>query len=616
MRPQPTTDTPGTLYQQHAADQDASLARVVMEFGRARDITRDRDWAERAKFALMADDVAESEAVAALTEALQALTDAQEDPHTLFGEPEIWAASVRADAVNEGRLLATVRRQRGALIVSRAAGYAAVGAGLVAIGGIPPRALTFPMSLWLFALPFLMSLTVLLLAWCWDATARRRGRRAAHALTWPLAAALIAAIVIAVAFVDLGAPELHRAWLLAPIPVWLVVWFLAAFLAPAADDADPAFREDLPDTVWSAQLRGVLIADVGLSTSRVRTILDEAHAHARASGSGLAEEFGTPATYAARYQRRGVVKAGELPLVMTSMALTFAMVVITVLTTPAMTRSVAETTANSPTMPALILSAFAAIGWITYSAGRGEGRATPAAEGTSLPDDADPPALGRREIAGQVALASPWALPALGLALTAGMTLFSAGISAIDGEMMIPLTPLRAGFPVLFALGMVIGVVVGSLLWRVTTGWGALAGGVVAGVAPIGVVAWLVDDVLTIPASEGHVPVVHVAWWAAVGLVLAVLALLLHRGLAGRAAAWHRAAPPAPDRREVARRWRSPILQTVIGALITGVFVAPVLAGEEPWNYTTWVFIGLGALVVITGWVSWALARRAEPVSP
>ncbi|KFC51801.1 hypothetical protein GY12_00620 [Micrococcus luteus] len=207
-------------------------------------------------------------------------------PEQLFGAPEAWAAQVRLDAVDEGRLLREIGRIRGRDVLPGALGHAAVLALLVAVGGVAAQEWVLPLDRRLFLLPGLVAGATWCCAWVWDAAARRRSRAAAHARAWPTAALLFGGIVAAWATVDLGAPVLHRAWLFLAVPGYGLGWFLTAWAAHR-DAAEPALAADLPDEAWAAELGGVLRADLGLPDARVRGVVREARAHAAAADTSL-----------------------------------------------------------------------------------------------------------------------------------------------------------------------------------------------------------------------------------------------------------------------------------------------------------------------------------------
>ncbi|MDO5635447.1 MAG: hypothetical protein Q4G34_11355 [Micrococcus sp.] len=62
-------------------------------------------------------------------------------------------------------------------------------------------------------------------------------------------------------------------------------------------------RADAPDDhAWAREIAGLLRVHAGLTDRRVREVVAEARAHAKDSGVRVAEEFGPPASYAARFR--------------------------------------------------------------------------------------------------------------------------------------------------------------------------------------------------------------------------------------------------------------------------------------------------------------------------
>ena len=571
--------------------------RAVLDFADARGVPVDRDWALRAREALTADGVEDTAAASALAEACAAVARAGESPEQLFGAPEAWAAQVRLDAVDEGRLLREIGRIRGRDVLPGALGHAAVLALLLAVGGVAAQEWVLPLDRRLFLLPGLVAGATWCCAWVWDAAARRRSRAAAHARAWPTAALLFGGIAAAWATVDLGAPVLHRAWLLLAVPGYGLAWLLTAWAAHR-DAAEPAFTADLPDEAWAAELGGVLRADLGLPDARVRDIVCEARAHAATADASLAEEFGAPAAYAARFQRQSVARTDALPLLSTSAAVLFALIVAELAARP-----VAGPARSGPVLGAVVFTAAAVGGWWRYARGRGAGWSTASAP----PADAtgEPPHLSRAQVAGTAGTASPWALPALALAAAAACALVTAASAAAEGHDELTLTALLLAAPVLVAAALVAGLLARAGLARVTGGWGAALGGVLTAGFVAGLPLWALD-------RAGRAPLGSVPVWAVllVGLALTAAAVRTHLALRGRARAWHAAAGAGPDRADVVGRLRAPVLQSLLCAAFVGVAVLPAAAEGRAGAPQTWVVGGLAVVIAALGWADWARARR------
>lgn len=92
------------------------------------------------------------------------------------------------------------------------------------------------------------------------------------------------------------------AWHLAIVAGYLTLGVLGFMLLPTGETARESEQQTPDDGTWALVLGGTLRGRLGYSDERARQVVEEARAHAAASGRPLAEEFGTPQEYAARFR--------------------------------------------------------------------------------------------------------------------------------------------------------------------------------------------------------------------------------------------------------------------------------------------------------------------------
>lgn len=293
-----------------SSTQQPDVLAVLDGFREARGSADDRAWAERAYYRLFRDDVRSSAAARALDQALDLVRESGEGPEELYGSADDWAEEQRARWAEEG---SDVTDDSGAqlrdvpLIASVGAVVLTLLLGVVhALSG--EWEVTYTIGL--VTMPFTISAAALLSLWTYERLLRRR--RVAVAAAGALGTLLVCAVAIALAFAT-GNPH--------PIAHASVLWFvpllggyagLAWVLGKVVPDAPAATRTSrrrLDDDDWTAELARVLRSRGDVTEDRVRTITEEARAHAAQAGSTLDDEFGTPGAYAQRIARDPRVRA-------------------------------------------------------------------------------------------------------------------------------------------------------------------------------------------------------------------------------------------------------------------------------------------------------------------
>lgn len=301
----------------------ASLEPEIEAMHAARGNEEDRDWALLLVGVLVVDGVSTVAARRHLRRAAEAVAQSGEGPDELFGTPVEFAAQMRADAAEAGEPIVDSTPDaswRDVPVVGFT--VAAAISVLFFVVWLVRDGLTTEYSWGLLAGPVLMSLLGVGAMTLWERLLPRVSR-----LVAVLAAG--AAFVVVVGglagwLVTGGGTETlftgSTFWLLALAPVHAALAWLANRVLPDERPAASAPPAHLDDDAWARELAGTLRLRMQLTDARIREIVREAQAHAAEAGRPLAEEFGTPAGYAARFAKDDVAGKRRLAWFFTALA--------------------------------------------------------------------------------------------------------------------------------------------------------------------------------------------------------------------------------------------------------------------------------------------------------
>lgn len=301
----------------------ASLEPEIEAMHAARGSEKDRDCALHLVGVLVVDGVSTPAARRHLRRAVEAVEKSGEGPDELFGTPVEFAAQMRADAAEAGEPIVDSTPDvswRDVPVVGFT--VAAVISVLFFVVWLVRDGLTTDYSWGLLLAPALMSLVGVGAMALWERLLPRVSR-----LVAVLAAG--AAFVVVVGglawwLVTGGGTETlftgSTFWLLALAPVHAALAWLANRVLPDERPAASAPPAHLDDDAWARELAGTLRLRMQLTDARIREIVREAQAHAAEAGRPLAEEFGTPAGYAARFAKDDVAGKRRLAWFFTALA--------------------------------------------------------------------------------------------------------------------------------------------------------------------------------------------------------------------------------------------------------------------------------------------------------
>ncbi|WP_430754006.1 hypothetical protein [Micrococcus luteus] len=266
-------------------------------------------WLRAADAALAAEEVAPAHRHRLLAEVRAVVVPTQEDPEELFGAPGDWAAQACADAAEAGESLTDARITTGADVLTVGFVLAGAGALLAFLLTLLKDGLTTDLSLGVLLVAPVIGVGGMGVLWAWERLQRHVPTVAAAGAAVCLAGAVLAAL--AVLMVSLGDVALTSG---VSSLVWLGVAAVCGGLSWVAARAIPERDEDqgaapATDEEWAARLAYLLRSRADVPERRVDDLVAEARAHAADAGSSLAEEFGSPASYAARVPRDRVHRA-------------------------------------------------------------------------------------------------------------------------------------------------------------------------------------------------------------------------------------------------------------------------------------------------------------------
>lgn len=231
-------------------------------------------------------------------------------------------AEVQEEAAAEGTSLTDSSATSVADVFSVGFVLASVASVLAFVLTLLAEGLTADLSLGLLLLPAVIGVGGVGVFWTWDRLQRRLASVVAFGMVLVLACGFIA--LVALTMLSLGEivyPGVSTLLWLVPAAVYAALAWLAARILPDASADQGATPQT--DDEWAARLAYLLRSRADVPEHRVTEAVAEARAHAADSGRTLAEEFGSPASYAARIPRDRVHRARSRAAVLTvAMALT------------------------------------------------------------------------------------------------------------------------------------------------------------------------------------------------------------------------------------------------------------------------------------------------------
>lgn len=288
----------------HTQGTDDRIPALLDRFVAARGLESDRRWAEEALARFLMDDVREDVMVRELAEAAAVVEGSGTRPDKLFGPPADWARSRRDELAGEGQVvLETEPPLTWRSVPSNALIISALFSIPFALVFAVRDGLTVDFSWAHLLVPLVLGSLMAVVVTLWSRTIVRR--------TFRVSVAIVVGAVLVLAtgagFLLPTLADLHLftgsvAWHLAIVAGYLALGVLGFLLLPT-DETAKEFEQQIPDDgTWALVLGGTLRGRLGYSDERARQVVEEARAHAAASGSSLSEEFGTPQEYAARFQ--------------------------------------------------------------------------------------------------------------------------------------------------------------------------------------------------------------------------------------------------------------------------------------------------------------------------
>ncbi len=288
----------------------STLDEVATSFREARGDGADEDWARRAAARFVLDDVRAPLARQALAGLVPTVRESGEPARELFGDAVAWATDRQAAWRAEG-VPATgpdVPTSPRGLVHDLFFGAAFVSVVFTVVR-ILTDGWTLDLDLALILFPLLLSLGMLAVRVVWHAAVRRWARPRGVAVTACVLAAysmLVAGVFGVTHPVSFG--EGSGLWMVACAVGYGLVASVVGRRWPAPEPAAPP-EEVGSDEAWQHALRMALRERGDVPEARVRAIVDEATRHAADAGRSLQQEFGAPASYAARFAPDTVVRA-------------------------------------------------------------------------------------------------------------------------------------------------------------------------------------------------------------------------------------------------------------------------------------------------------------------
>ena len=287
-----------------------TLDEVAGYFRHARGEQADEDWARAAAARLVLDDVRAPLVREALFDLVPVLEDAQEPAEELFGNAIAWAKERQGDWRSEGVPVSTPNGPHSLreLVHGGLVGAAAT-TPVFALLRMFTEGWTLDVTLSLVLFPLVLSLAVLGFLAIWNWLIRRRPRGTAIVLT---ALALIGfSSAVAGGFALANDLLLWRGSgfrLLAIAAGYLVLAAATHWIWPVPEPQAPE-EHVTGDLEWKRHLAASLRERGDITETRLRAIIADAERHSAQAHRSLPEEFGSPASYAARFPPDAVVRA-------------------------------------------------------------------------------------------------------------------------------------------------------------------------------------------------------------------------------------------------------------------------------------------------------------------
>lgn len=287
---------------------EGPLTPVLRAYLEVRGRTEDQAWAEQVVGTLVLDEVSPRAIRGELEQALPLVRESGEGPAALYGPGQEWARARVADRAEQG--LPTVdsspdARWRDIPVVGSVT--ACLVSLMVMVVWLVRDGLTVELTWGLLLMPLLAGMGVTAAIATWETVLTRRPLWVAAGAALGVSAALVAALV----WLLLGTRDAVLASVSTFSLALLAVGYalLAGLLERVLPQAPVRPAPPLEDEAWARQLAGTLRLRLDLAEDRVTEIVREARTHAEQSGSSLAQEFGTPASYASRFARDRVARA-------------------------------------------------------------------------------------------------------------------------------------------------------------------------------------------------------------------------------------------------------------------------------------------------------------------
>lgn len=276
-----------------------SMTAVLDAFLQVRGEESDQVWAEQAAATMVMVAVDVDAIEEELERALELVRTSGEAPADLYGPASTWARARVRERGEEGLAVYAERAGIGWQDIP-AFGLlgAAIASVLMLVASLFTLVLRMPFTLGHLALPLLGSFTVATaIAVHQHVLARRARAVAVTAAGAVLAVGVLATTAVVWSTRDHPIAAGNGAWLAAIAVVCALLGLRLARTVPH-EQQRPEPRDD---DAWAASLAGTLRSRLDLDERRVRDIVQEARSHAEAAGTSLAQEFGPPSGYAARF---------------------------------------------------------------------------------------------------------------------------------------------------------------------------------------------------------------------------------------------------------------------------------------------------------------------------
>ncbi|QFG67567.1 hypothetical protein [Ornithinimicrobium pratense] len=287
---------------------EGPLTGVLQAYRDARGVAQDQAWAEQVVGTLVLDEVSPGLIRRELQDALNLVRESGEGPEVLYGPAREWARERVVDRAEQG--LPTVDSTpdstwRDVLVVGSV--VASLISLMILVVWLVRDGFSTDYTWGLLLLPLVAGTGVMGALTTWERVLTRRPAWMAAAAGLGVAAltvALLAWLLLGTRDDVLATGSTFSLGLLA-----IGYALLAGALERLLPERGHRRRPPLDDEAWARELAGTLRLRMNLPETKVREIVREARSHAAQSGQDLAQEFGTPATYASRFARDRATRA-------------------------------------------------------------------------------------------------------------------------------------------------------------------------------------------------------------------------------------------------------------------------------------------------------------------